>query len=113
MKKFQKWDTLHIRYKFKNKHNILCFVYNKGEDVEMRKIIKFEKNDCNPCAMVSDLLDKKGIEYERINPFDNPGIAVKYKIRSVPTVILFEENEEIKRTIGFKPEEINEIISMM
>ena len=35
----------------------------------MRKIIKFEKNDCNPCAMVSDLLDKKGIEYERINPF--------------------------------------------
>ena len=60
-----------------------------------------------------DIADKKGIEYERINPFDNPEIAVKYKIRSVPTVILFEENEEVKRTIGFKPEEINEIISMM
>jgi len=53
------------------------------------------------------------IEYERINPFDNPEMAVKYRVRSVPTVILFEENEEIKRTIGFKPEEINEIISMM
>ena len=59
----------------------------------MKKLVKFEKNDCNPCAMVSDLLDKKGVEYER--------------------VILFEENEEVKRTIGFKPEEINEIISMM
>ena len=56
----------------------------------MKKIIKFEKNDCNPCAMVSDLLDKKGVEYERINPFDNPEIAVKYRVRSVPTVILFE-----------------------
>ena len=30
----------------------------------MKKIVKFEKNDCNPCAMVSDLLDKKGVEYE-------------------------------------------------
>ena len=79
----------------------------------MRKIIKFEKNDCNPCAMVSDLLDKKGIAYESIHPFDNPEMAVTYKRRSVPPVILFEENEEIKRTIGFKPEEINEIISMM
>jgi len=79
----------------------------------MRRIVKFEKNDCNPCAMVSDLLDKKGVEYERINPFDNPKMALKYRVRSVPTVILFEENEEIKRTIGFKPEEINEIISMI
>ena len=33
----------------------------------MKKLVKFEKNDCNPCAMVSDLLDKKGVEYERIN----------------------------------------------
>ena len=56
----------------------------------MKKLVKFEKNDCNPCAMVSDLLDKKGVEYERINPFDNPELAVKYRVRSVPTVILFE-----------------------
>jgi len=65
----------------------------------MRRIVKFEKNDCNPCAMVSDLLDKKGVEYERVNPFDNPDMAVKYRVR--------------RRTIGFKPEEINEIISMI
>ena len=84
----------------------------KGEK-RMKKLVKFEKNDCNPCAMVSDLLDKKGVEYERVNPFDNPEMAVKYRVRSVPTVILFEENEEIKRTIGFKPEEINEITSMI
>ena len=33
----------------------------KGEK-RMKKLVKFEKNDCNPCAMVSDLLDKKGVE---------------------------------------------------
>ena len=68
----------------------------------MKKIVKFEKNDCNPCAMVSDLLDKKGIEYERINPFDNPEIAVKYKIRSVPTVILFEEQLDLSQKKSMK-----------
>ena len=54
---------------------MLCFVYNKGEDVEMRKIIKFEKNDCNPCAMVSDLLDKKGIEQPK--PLDLAKLKLK------------------------------------
>ena len=79
----------------------------------MKKIIKFEKNDCNPCAMVSDLLDKQGIVYEKINPFDNPELAVKYKIRSVPTVILFEQDQELSRTIGFKPEELQEIMNSL
>ncbi len=79
----------------------------------MKKLIKFEKNDCNPCAMVSDLLDKKGVNYERVNPFDNPEVAVKYRVRSVPTLVLVEEEEEIKRAVGFNVEEINEILSML
>ena len=33
---------------------------NLGEgETEMKKLIKFEKADCNPCVMVSDLLDKR------------------------------------------------------
>ena len=63
--------------------------------------------------MVSDLLDKSGVEYEKINPFNNPELAVKYKIRSVPTVILFEKEEELKRTVGFKPEELQEIMDSL
>lgn len=79
----------------------------------MKKLIKFEKNDCNPCAMVSELLEKNGISYERINAFDNPEMAMKFKVRTVPTVILVDGEEEIKRTMGFKIEELNEIISML
>ncbi len=80
----------------------------------MKKLIKFEKNDCNPCAMVSELLEKNGISYERINAFDNPEMAMKFKVRTVPTVILVDDkNNEIKRTMGFKIEELNEIISML
>lgn len=79
----------------------------------MRKILKFEKNDCNPCALVSDLLDKSGVQYEKVNPFNNPELAMKYKVRSVPTVILVEQDQEIKRTVGFKPEELQEIMNSL
>ena len=77
------------------------------------KIIKFEKEDCNPCAMVSELLDKKGVEYEKINPFNNPEWAVKFKVRSVPTTILIDNDLEVKRIIGFKPDELNDLIEMI
>ena len=77
----------------------------------MKKIIKFEKNDCNPCAMVSEFLDRKGVKYERINAFDNPEMAMKFRVRTVPTVILMENDAEVKRVMGFKMEELNEMTS--
>ncbi len=77
------------------------------------KIIKFEKEDCNPCAMVSELLDKNGVEYEKVNPFNNPEMAVQFKVRSVPTTILMDDNTELKRIVGFKPDELNELLGMM
>lgn len=79
----------------------------------MKKLIKFEKTDCNPCTMVSEFLDKKGISYERVNAFDNPEMAMKFRVRSVPTVLLLDDEVEVKRTMGFKIEELNEIINML
>ena len=79
----------------------------------MKKILKFEKNDCKPCAMVSDILDKSGVQYEKVNPFNSPELAMKYKVRSVPTVILVDQEQEIKRTVGFKPEELQEIMNSL
>lgn len=76
----------------------------------MKKIIKFEKKDCNPCQIVSAWLDTREIEYERIDAFDNPMAAAEMKVRSVPTVILVEDEKEIKRSTGFKPEELEELV---
>ena len=76
-------------------------------------LMKFEKEDCSPCAMVSELLDKNGVEYEKINPFNNPELAVKFKVRSVPTTILIDNDLEVKRIIGFKLDELNDLIEMI
>ena len=93
---------------------LILMLSNLGRgETEMKKLIKFEKADCNPCVMVSDLLDKSGVEYEKVNPFNNPELAMKYKVRTVPTTILLDQDEEIKRTIGFNPEELKELIAMI
>ncbi|MBD1420626.1 MULTISPECIES: glutaredoxin family protein [Sphingobacterium] len=75
----------------------------------MARIIKFEKNDCAPCAQVSAFLDNRGITYETINPFDQPDLAAKFKIRTVPTVLVLDNEEVQQRIIGFKPEELASI----
>ena len=73
----------------------------------MTRIIKFEKNDCAPCNQVSEFLDRKGISYEKVNPFDKPELAIQYKVRTVPTVIVLNQDQETQRIIGFKPEELS------
>lgn len=76
----------------------------------MKKIVKFEKKDCNPCVLVSDYLDRTGVAYQTVNPFDEPHLAMKYKVRTLPTVILLNEGEEVGRTIGFQPSELKTIV---
>ena len=71
-----------------------------------KRIIKFEKEDCSPCNMVSEYLDRKGVVYETINPFNQPELAMQFRVRSVPTVILMEAEQEMVRVIGYKPEEL-------
>lgn len=75
----------------------------------MTRIIKFEKNDCAPCDQVSEFLDSRGINYEKVNPFDKPEMAIRFKVRTVPTVIVLNEDQEQKRIIGFKPEELSNL----
>lgn len=78
----------------------------------MKKVIKFEKEDCAPCNMVSQYLDSKGVAYETVNPFENPELAMRFKVRSVPTVIVTDQDAEVKRIVGFKPEELSLLIAM-
>jgi thioredoxin 1 len=49
------------------------------------------------------------VQYETVNPFDEPELAVRFKVRTVPTVIVLENDEVQHRIIGFKPEELEAI----
>ena len=74
------------------------------------RLIKFQKQSCVPCEQVSAHLDKLGVAYETVNPYDTPEVAIKYRVRSVPTVLMVDnDNKEIFRSVGYKPEQLDEL----
>ncbi|MFS0657526.1 glutaredoxin family protein [Niallia alba] len=78
------------------------------------KLLKLEKYNCPSCVKVSNVLNAMGVNYDQINVEDDPEVAGKYNIMSVPVTIL-EDNEgnELQRSIGYRPEELEEMISKL
>lgn len=74
------------------------------------RLLKFEKEGCIPCENVSNYLESKNIVYEKINAFDNPELSIEFKIRTVPTLVLLKDGNEVKRVVGYDEEKIDELI---
>lgn len=74
--------------------------------METKKLLKFSKSNCLPCEQVTQWLDRNEIMYEEINPFDNPELAGKYKVRTVPSLLLIVDDEIKVRLTGFNPDEL-------
>ncbi|MCY8539515.1 thioredoxin family protein [Bacillus haynesii] len=78
------------------------------------KLIKLEQPSCNPCQLVSNYLKEKGIEFEAIDVTQRPEIAAEYGVMGVPvTILLGEKGNEVKRSIAFKPNELDTFISKL
>lgn len=74
------------------------------------KVIKFEKENCSPCVQVSEHLERLGVQYETVRPYDDPAEAAKYKVRSVPTVLVIDNaGQEVFRSVGYKPEQLDSL----
>lgn len=68
-------------------------------------VIKFWATWCQPCKMMVPSLNKLEKEFPNINfvsvDIDQvPILAKKYKIRTVPTLLVFKDGEEINRILG-------------
>lgn len=69
------------------------------------KLIKFYADWCGPCKSMSMVIagagDKITIPIEEVNIDTSTNIAIEYGIRSVPTMIILDENNtEVKRQSG-------------
>ena len=64
---------------------------------------------CGPCRAVSPILDQIASEHSskikivKLNVDDNPEIAMKYQITSIPAMKVFKGGEVVKTIIGAKP----------
>ena len=73
----------------------------------MKKILKFQASWCGPCKMLSRTLSQiqTEVEIEEIDIDQNAELTAQYRVRSVTTVVMLENNVETKRFVGVKGKE--------
>jgi thioredoxin 1 len=58
---------------------------------------------CRPCKALEPILEELEIDVARVNVDEEPGIASRYDILSIPTVILFSGGEARGTIVGVRP----------
>ena len=79
-------------------------------------LVDFWASWCGPCKMLSPVVDRIGEERDdikvcKLNVDEQQDIAVKYKVMSIPTLIVFKNGEEVNRSVGVIPKE--EILALL
>jgi thioredoxin 1 len=69
-------------------------------------LVDFWAEWCGPCRMVGPTVEQLSqtmsgkIKVAKLNVDENQEIAMKYGVRSIPSLILFKAGKEIARTVG-------------
>jgi thioredoxin 1 len=72
-------------------------------------LVDFWAEWCGPCKMVAPVLEEIAAEHAdkitiaKVNIDENPEIARRYQIMSIPTMSVFSSGEVVKSIVGAKP----------
>ena len=64
---------------------------------------------CGPCRMIAPIVEEMSGEYEgkaiigKVDVDSNPGVAMRYGIRNIPTVIFVKGGEIVDKQVGAAP----------
>jgi thioredoxin 1 len=84
-------------------------------------LVDFWAEWCGPCKMIAPVLEEiasshgERLQIAKLNVDDNPNIARRFDVMSIPTLLVFHEGEVRKRLVGAKGkaqllEELSEFI---
>ncbi|MCL6431512.1 MAG: thioredoxin [Anaerolineae bacterium] len=66
---------------------------------------------CGPCRMVAPVVkeiasEQAGVlKVAKVDVDQNPAVATRYGVQSIPTLIVFKDGKPVERIVGYMPKE--------
>ena len=73
-------------------------------------VVDFNATWCGPCRMLAPVLEGISEKYEgkvsffSVDVDEAPGLAMQYRVNSVPCLVLLKNGEFADQSVGFRPE---------
>ncbi len=75
-------------------------------DDEGVAVVDFWAEWCGPCRVIAPIIEELSEEFEgkvkigKVNVDHNPEVAMKYGIRSIPTLLILKNGEVVEKHVG-------------
>ncbi len=72
----------------------------------MKEFLYFSATWCGPCLQLSPImseLQREGYKVRKIDVDSDPNLPSQYNVKTIPTVILLNNGQEVARQVGNSP----------
>ncbi len=90
--------------------------HNEVMNSEKKVLLDFWAPWCGPCRMVVPMVEeiakeRPDIKVGKINVDENPELATRFRIMSIPTLVVMENGRIVNQAMGARPK--NAILAML
>ena len=85
---------------------------SKVLDADKPVLVDFFATWCGPCKRLAPIIDEIAADMDgkayvyKVDVDQSQDIAARYRVSSMPTLILFKNGEPVKKTIGAQPKPV-------